>query len=189
MVEVKVLLLGNPLLLHSCSHSVAILTDLTTRECYKVDFGLHDEDETIQKFKSARKAEKSLDPACCTGVVTLYSNKNLNAIVSAFKEKKEFEYQNFQPCFNNCSDAVSFTLDYFFDKAKAEKNIDLLFKILFCIGFIGTLGLLAFCPSPPGINSPNDIFRRAELLRLRYGSKEKVAIVQPEQEPSPSLTA
>ena len=75
---------------------------------------------------------------------------------------------------NNCSDAVAFVLDYFFCDmtSKAIKIAYKSMQFIFCGPFVALGGATPnCCPAPFFLNTPADVYRRAEALACLYGTK------------------
>lgn len=154
-VEIKVYLFGRCALFHCCQHIEAVITDLNSNETFKVSFPnfsvVPDEDDCI-----------------CQGVTRLYSSKKLEDFIALYNQ--EFlDPDNFNCLRKNCGSAVEFALDYFFPKKTNLDKIYLVYKLICCWGFLGTLGMKCF-PAPPGISTPNDAFKKAQVLACVYGS-------------------
>jgi len=118
---------------------------------------------------------------CCQGVIKLYSNKKLDNFISAY-ENKFGNPDSFNCLTKNCSSPVDFALDYFFPQKACLDATCIVYKLLCCWGFLGTLGMSCF-PAPPGISMPSDVYNKARMLSCRYGQPyEKVQTTLAETE-------
>ncbi len=95
--------------------------------------------------------------------------------------QKKFISKNYKYLKNNCADAVKFTLDYFFPETTAEHAYYCAYQMLCCLCCIGTLGLKCFSTVPACITTPNDVFKMAQQLSVRYGKpivENKLTVAQ-----------
>lgn len=99
--------------------------------------------------------------------VLLYSEKSYQEVMQRMDEKfRDRASYNFA-C-NNCADAIQFLLDYCFP---TEKYCCYRTYQLFCfIPCLLSAGLLTCFPVMPCVNSPRDVFNRAQLLASNYGN-------------------
>lgn len=140
-----------------------------------------------KKLKSFNiKLEKIKTESCMPHFIILYSHieNNLDEFSEAIKQ-----YMNPNHCdkmhesqcsiVNNCSDAVNFTLNYFFPDNRCVEGAWQTFK---CITFpvcIGTFGFFSCCfGAPPGINQPKDVMKKAWLLSFKYGKNPMETNIQ-----------
>jgi hypothetical protein len=105
--------------------------------------------------------------------VSLYSDADVS--FSQFQEDIKNKFPKFHGCFSNCADAANFTLNYFFplEENLLEEIIMQAYKlatfpitIALCCGTMQPASLFG---SPPGMNSPADVMKKAKLLSLSYG--------------------
>lgn len=150
---------------HGYSGSIAVVqNDRETSRCFEVCpntlyCGEKDRTSISPKLKIADKIE-------------LYSKQPYDGFKAKFIEKYgERGQKNAEKfCPDNCAEMVNFTMDYFFPETSGCLEIFYkTYQSLFCLLCIGTGGLEC-CPVPPCFNSPDDVIRRAKLLRCKYGS-------------------
>lgn len=170
MVEIKVLLWGRFMPFHCCSHIYATITDLNSGEAMLVEYGAA-KTSYLDISASTRAQVQREENMCCVGVVNLYSSKNLAEFKRLYQQK--YHQDDYSFCFRNCADAVNFVLDHFFENKQVEDCVCLTWRLLCCIGCIGTLALACF-PSPPPIVSPRDVYQKAYLLSCRFGYKPEI---------------
>lgn len=163
--EVKVILFGTKCL-HYCTHVAAVLKDPIQGQSTLVEFGAG---FSFSESKSSLRINEidNLKHYCCIKSVTLYSDKKLASFVTAYN--KQFDSNNYSCLTNNCSDAIGFTLDYFFPESTIEKTYQSGFQLLLSAGMYLTCGLTNLFPAPPLISTPTDIFKKAQSLASRYG--------------------
>lgn len=140
---------------------------------------LTDNAEKLGKFNTIFSNRLSVPACIAPKPVILYSQtKNtmdeFSAHVSQYMNKGNYSpnKNKFSMYFNNCSDAVNFTLDYFFpDNDNSEEKMQA-FKLRTFPLYITTCGLSpCFFGTPPGINQPKDILKKARWLSFQYGKK------------------
>ena len=173
MVEIKILMYERFSPWHHLTSADAIITDCNSKESIQL----------LENYHPVSESYKN----CCMGVVTLYSNKEFNIFMKAYDEKfKDPRCRTIYKeltCFSNCADRVDFVLSHFFSEANCENSFYKAYQMLCCLCCIGTLGLKCF-PAPPScITTPNDVFKKAQLLSCRYGKMEandEYKIVPPE---------
>jgi hypothetical protein len=160
VVRITILLYGfSPF--HFCSHVEAIITDEATNRSFNINFAsfdiLNDDDKIKYALQLAEEKKSN-----CKGTFTLHSNQSYDQfLLNFYHDFGNLNSYNFVT--NNCADAVDYALDFFFpDKVKAEIFYSL-YKTLCCWCCLGSCGIRYF-PVPLGINSPNDVFRKAQLL-------------------------
>ena len=102
-----------------------------------------------------------------SGEITLYSEKSYQEVMQIVDEKfGDIASYNFA-C-NNCADAISFMLEHCFP---GEKSCCYRAYQLFCfMPCLLSAGLLTCFPVMPCVNSPRDVFNRAQLLASSYGN-------------------
>lgn len=163
--EVTVTLFGTKCM-HYCTHVAAVLRDPIQNQSTLVEFGAG---FSFSESKSSLRINEidNLKHYCCIKSVTLYSDKKLASFVTAYN--KQFDSNNYSCLTNNCSDAIGFTLDYFFPESTIEKTYQSGFQLLLSAGMYLTCGLTNLFPAPPLISTPTDIFKKAQSLASRYG--------------------
>lgn len=167
-IKVEILLVSS-CCTHYCTHIEAIIdfpgSGLSARKLKFDGNGITDsavnEDTTLIECSMVRR-------------IFLYNKTSIeqrDEFLNKYQEK--FRADNYNFVCNNCSDAVSFILDYFFPDMGSTclKTSYKIFQFLFCAPFVLTCGLLPRCfPAACFINSPADVFRRAQLLSCTYGA-------------------
>ena len=167
MVTITVLLYNRSSLFHFFTHIEAIIEDQAGNRSFNINYPVFDILNNHKKNAADLEFTKQ-NRGCSLGAVTLYSNANYDDFIlnyyHQFGNSTEYNYVT-----HNCANAVNFALDFFFpDKSKTEVFY-CLYKTLCCWLSLGACGIKCF-PVPPGISSPNDVFKKAELLSCAYGS-------------------
>lgn len=165
--KITIMLHGN-CCMHYCTHIVAKIDDLNNNKSFVVEHldHLKEQSDKLKKFDKFKEEDY-----CCINSVTLYSNRDVENFIQIYSSK--FKHTDYEYCGNNCSNAVKFTLDYFFPDALYSKACYVGYQILGCAGFVGTLGLMNCFPAPPCcISTPTDVFKKAQVLSFSYGRYE-----------------
>lgn len=112
---------------------------------------------------------------CCSNDhVALYAtlpNKNDYFKFCRLYQREYGSTDNYNLVCNNCSDATNFALNYFFPDTAASliSAAAVVFRTLLCLPFVISCGSAPICfPSPPCMNTPTDVFRKAKLLSCCY---------------------
>lgn len=182
VTEITFILRGTYTMQH-CASASAIVTNLS-RKKNPGDNNKQDESKPENPFRvlyapvasSAQLNEfkKGLDKYkerkdCCIGVVNLYSDKNFDEFVKQYNERFG-DTSEWCECVKNCSTAVNFVLDYFFPEACAETLLFRSYQLLCCTPGLLTCGIFYFLSCPPCVDTPQEIFKKAQLLSCRYGT-------------------
>lgn len=166
-VEITINLYGS-CCAHYCTHVAAVLRNPSEKTAVLIEY---DDVPSMKNLRLNRIYQfEEEENSCRVSTIKLYSNKKLSDFIEAFN--KEFKKKSYSYFFNNCANAVKFLLDFFFPNERCYSSLYTGYQLLFCVGFIGSLGLLNCLPAPPStVVTPADVYKKAKLLSLSYGNR------------------
>lgn len=163
ILKIEIILFSLPGLPHFMSHIAAVISDEETGKAYAVDrYPPPSPRANPDRLQNLQR--------CDITKQTLYKEGNLDDFITAYERAFQLNSRDFNTLFKNCSDAVNFTLQYFFSMKKTQYTFNFL-KTVIGLPSIATLGILCFLPLPIGINSPKEVFMKARCLAI--GGKNK----------------
>ncbi|HSW69303.1 MAG TPA: hypothetical protein VLI69_03965 [Gammaproteobacteria bacterium] len=190
MPAFEIVILETPLK-YIANHIEARVTCLDTQDTRVVNWDRDPEHQKTPLTKSSKKLKQFnsqlASPSCLHRSVTLYctSKKTMDQFSTDLKRAMESghtfcdegdgdsnEESDDYSVLNNCSDAVNYTLNYFFPN---NEGIEIAWKTFKCVTFPAYIATLGYFPclfgAPPGINHPKDVMKKAWLLSFKYGKK------------------
>lgn len=174
LVTVKVeVFLDSSCCSHPCAHVEAVISFLDLQFPAREFIYMSWKNSTRAINPSAQRDPSIGREIAKTVLYNKISYDQCAQFLQTYKEKFG-DIGGYNLCCQNCADATSFILDYFFPDTDASsiKIRYQFFQLLVGIPFLLTCGLLPrCCPGIPCMNLPADIFRRAELLSCIYGNQ------------------
>lgn len=159
-------------------HAQVQIKDLKTQEKIIISFI-----NNRQLFDNESEDLNEIKSSCCRPKpIRLYSDRHVT--LEQLKKDLEHRYQYFSKCTNNCSDAVNYTLNYFFPISQ-NRGVEFIYQTYKALTFPCCLATCGFTPlfgSPPLTNSPQDVRKKAFLLSRYYGDPDKIVINNENQE-------
>lgn len=170
MVNLKLIFYGKTSCIPCLTHVTFIITDSTTKRSFIVNYPFESNGRLVHSDDITSSLYGKADNTCCISVTHLYSTADFNSFIKKYREQftdpAQFSFRH-----HNCANAVNTIFDHFFPNESNIENCCLIYKSLCCIGWVGSCGLLAcLFPAPPCLETPRDIFSKAKLYALYYGT-------------------
>ncbi len=163
------------------SHAEVRIKDLMSEEIYIVSFSKKKrpagttKEKKITMFNYEELVSKNNTNCYGPRSIKLYSN--IETSMQEFITDIEEKFRHFNLCFNNCSDAANYTLNFFFPVSENKKVEEIWqsYKRKTFLCCLVTGGVLPFFGTPPFTNGPLDILKKAQLLSKAHGDESREA--------------
>ena len=168
------------------SHCEIKIQDMSSpEECYIISVNPDQLKKGTNKPSKIESFDSEATLACAKPEkISIYSNRD-TTLEDFIQDIEEQCLCPFELCWNNCSDAANYAINYFFPRSEnvCTEATWQAYKFLTFPFCIATLGCTPFFGAPPLINAPYDIYRKAQLLSRDYGDPVQLEL-RGSEEPS-----